>query len=203
MGGNAFTGLSCPRLSPEQYYVIRDRSLAILKDKFYAKVICPPEAPSKEDHGDIDLLASEPTHTFTVGELSSALGAIRNTREGKTTSFAVPLSETPNTSNSNKGLPTTSTTSETQTISTTSKPDFTSTTTTKSYVQIDVHVCVPGYLEWELFHSSYGDLMQILGVMNRYNSPPSRKYNPIIANSPQGDWSHGQRPGSPHPHLRN
>lgn len=34
-----------------------------------------------------------------------------------------------------------------------------------AYVQLDVHVCRPGGIEWECFHKAYGDLWNILGVM--------------------------------------
>lgn len=36
-----------------------------------------------------------------------------------------------------------------------------------AYVQLDVHVCRRGGIEWECFHRSYGDLWNILGVMGK------------------------------------
>lgn len=36
-----------------------------------------------------------------------------------------------------------------------------------AYVQLDVHVCRKGGIEWECFHRSYGDLWNILGVMGK------------------------------------
>ncbi|KAH0612394.1 uncharacterized protein H6S33_010446 [Morchella sextelata] len=37
----------------------------------------------------------------------------------------------------------------------------------KAYVQLDVHICRRGGLEWECFHHAYGDLWNILGVMGK------------------------------------
>lgn len=34
-----------------------------------------------------------------------------------------------------------------------------------AYVQLDIHVCRSGGIEWECFHRAYGDLWNILGVM--------------------------------------
>lgn len=36
-----------------------------------------------------------------------------------------------------------------------------------AYVQLDVHICRQGGIEWECFHRSYGDLWNILGVMGK------------------------------------
>lgn len=36
-----------------------------------------------------------------------------------------------------------------------------------AYVQLDVHVCRQGGIEWECFHRSHGDLWNILGVMGK------------------------------------
>jgi hypothetical protein len=35
------------------------------------------------------------------------------------------------------------------------------------HAQVDVHICKDGYLDWDLWMSGYGDLVQILGVLNR------------------------------------
>lgn len=144
MGGKAFPTLPCPRLSHASYTKLRDGTLGLLKDRFYTKVVCPPEAPSKDDHGDIDLLVADPTHQFTVDDLSGALQAVQHTKTGKTTSFAVPL------------------TVGTEDYVGNVDPRF-----LNQYVQIDIHVCKSEDVDWEMFHNSYGDLMQILGVMNR------------------------------------
>lgn len=39
--------------------------------------------------------------------------------------------------------------------------------TKKSYAQVDVHVCKEGCLAWELWMGGYGDLVQIIGMLNR------------------------------------
>lgn len=36
-----------------------------------------------------------------------------------------------------------------------------------AYVQLDVHNCRPGGIDWECFHRAYGDLWNILGVMGK------------------------------------
>lgn len=35
------------------------------------------------------------------------------------------------------------------------------------YAQVDVHVCPPEHYHWEIFLQSYGDLLQIIGILNR------------------------------------
>lgn len=144
MGGNAFPKHPCPRLSHAIYHQQRDRTLALLQGKFYAKVLCPPEAPSKDDHGDVDILVADPTSQFTTDDLLKALKAVEHTKTGKTTSFAVPL-----------------------TVGTEDRMGNIDPRFEGQYVQIDIHVCKSEDVEWEMFHNSYGDLMQILGVMNR------------------------------------
>jgi hypothetical protein len=37
----------------------------------------------------------------------------------------------------------------------------------EEYAQVDVHVCPEGYLDWEIWMSGWGDLIQIVGVLNR------------------------------------
>jgi hypothetical protein len=89
MGGNAFPDLKVPRLSPEEYKTVRDKCVTILEN-FYKEVVCPPEAPEKIDHGDVDILVSVPRRDINMDEIASSLTAIRRTRVGVTTSFAVP-----------------------------------------------------------------------------------------------------------------
>lgn len=136
MGGKAFPGLTVPRMSHEVYNDLLAKCVSILQPKFYARVFSPPENPSKTDHGDIDLLVASPTHVFTAKDLSEALGAVKNTKTGVTTSFALPLPQ----SGESEG---------------------------QTYAQLDVHVCKEDRVEWETLLTSYGDLMQILGVLNR------------------------------------
>ena len=118
MGGNAFRSgpepLNVVRLQPEQYIKLRDQyqrcaisHLAIdlgLADfvlsillKFYDRVVVPPEAPEKSDHGDIDFLADEPLLNFIAQDLELELGASAYTKAGGTTSFAIRVSEHSNT----------------------------------------------------------------------------------------------------------
>lgn len=59
--------------------------------KFYGRVVVPPEAPEKSDHGDIDFLTDEPLFSFTVQDLELALGADAHTKAGGTTSFAIRM----------------------------------------------------------------------------------------------------------------
>ncbi|KAF2673216.1 hypothetical protein BT63DRAFT_150164 [Microthyrium microscopicum] len=93
MGGNAFSTLDTPRLSHEQWELLRVRCIKILLE-FYEQVVCPPEAPEKVDHGDVDLLVEAPKHPIEPDTLQNALGAVSRTKVGVTMSFAVPLPET-------------------------------------------------------------------------------------------------------------
>ena len=61
--------------------------------RFYSRVIVPPEAPEKVDHGDIDVLVDEPRFHFTTEDLKQALGAEAHTKAGCTNCFAIQLSE--------------------------------------------------------------------------------------------------------------
>jgi hypothetical protein len=40
-------------------------------------------------------------------------------------------------------------------------------TLANAYAQVDAHECLPGRVTWEAWSGGYGDLVQILGVMNR------------------------------------
>ena len=61
--------------------------------KFYSRVIVPPEAPEKVDHGDIDVLVDEPLFKFTTEVLKQALGADAHTKAGCASCFAIQLPE--------------------------------------------------------------------------------------------------------------
>jgi hypothetical protein len=135
MGGKAFPGLTVPRMTHEVYNELLVKCISILHPKYYVRVFSPPEAPSKTDHGDIDLLVASPTHVLAAKDLSEALGAVQNTKTGVTTSFALPLPLECGKE--------------------------------QTYAQLDVHVCREDRVEWETLLTSYGDLMQILGVLNR------------------------------------
>jgi hypothetical protein len=157
MGGNAFPTLSVPRLSHAQYNHLLEICTTILQDRFYATVTSAREGPSKVDHGDIDLLVCTPTHDFKAPDLSTALGATAHTKAGITTSFAIPIPSsddevregTPQYANRDgevKPMP----------------PQH-----PQQHAQVDIHVCAPSSLAWELVMLGYGDLMQIIGVLNR------------------------------------
>jgi hypothetical protein len=146
MGGNAFPNLKVPRLSHELYNTLLVKCMFVLYDTFYKRVTTPPEGPSKSDHGDIDFIVCNPTHDFNVEELSSALGAVKHTKVGVTTSFAIPLPEEHAPAEKGEGE---------------------RASTKQEYAQVDVHVCPAEYYEWELLLGSYGDLMQVIGVLNR------------------------------------
>jgi hypothetical protein len=90
MGGGAFPALHVPRLSHEDYATLRNKCISILQ-AFYEEVVCPPEAPSKTDHGDVDLIVCKPKTTIDVKEVGKALGASEQTKSCLTTSFAIPL----------------------------------------------------------------------------------------------------------------
>jgi hypothetical protein len=135
---------------------------------YYKTVRCPPSAPSKTDHGDIDLIAAEPFNAFPDEELVKALedffraapGSVRYVRNGKVRSFAVPHPYMATYRNIiTFGGPSPS--------SSPPKP-LPASAAAGDYFQIDLHVCGQEDLDWELLHCSYGDLMQILGVMNKY-----------------------------------
>lgn len=117
MGGNAFRSGSKPlnivRLRTAQYIKLRDQYqkyavshfatnldlsdivVSILM-KFYGRVVVPPEAPEKGDHGDIDFLTDEPRFNFASQRLELTLGADAHTKNGGTTSFAIWMLEDSN-----------------------------------------------------------------------------------------------------------
>ena len=114
MGGNAFRSgprpLNVVRLSSEQYIKLRDRyqrftvshlpilfrvakSLGSILLTFYKRAIVPPEAPEKDDHGDIDFLVEEPLSNFTIQDLATDLGAKESMKAGGISSFGIRISE--------------------------------------------------------------------------------------------------------------
>lgn len=136
MGGTAFPNHNTPRLSHAEYAELLQRTTALLTP-FYAHIVCPPEAPSKPDHGDLDLLVSSPLFVFSPDDIQKALRAVTKIKGGVTTNFCVPLQ-----SNSRQDA--------------------------DRFAQVDLHlVANPKMLPWELFTSSYGDMQQILGVLQR------------------------------------
>ena len=114
MGGNAFRSgprpLNVVRLSPEQYIKLRDhyqrftvshlpnlfrvaKSLGSILLTFYKRAIVPPQAPEKDDHGDIDFLVQEPLSNFTIQDLATELGAKESMKAGGISSFGIRISE--------------------------------------------------------------------------------------------------------------
>ncbi|KAI9892434.1 MAG: hypothetical protein M1814_001391 [Vezdaea aestivalis] len=145
MGGNAFPDLHIPRISPAEYANLCSHFSEAVR-ALYGEVVVPPECPGKIDHGDIDILAADPRDEtgVNVRSLAAALGARSfrgSTTGGSTASFAVPKPlEGADDFISDKDLP---------------------------FVQVDVHICRPGTLEWENFTKSYGDLWNIVGSQIR------------------------------------
>ncbi|CAN9433159.1 unnamed protein product [Alternaria sp. RS040] len=62
MGGHAFKGLYCPRISPTVYKKVKAQATAALQTIF-AQVVVPTEMPGKDDFGDVDFLVCEPLHS--------------------------------------------------------------------------------------------------------------------------------------------
>src|ERR1700712_2793351 len=92
MGGAAFPKYNIPRLNHDDYNALRDKCIEILK-QFYEQVACPPEGPSKQDHGDVDLLVYNPKHGTDPDKIMTALGAVQRTSaSGATQSYAIPIS---------------------------------------------------------------------------------------------------------------
>ena len=81
-----------PSLTVSDFSGFADSSRRILL-KFYSRVIVPPEAPEKVDHGDIDVLIDEPLFKFTIEDLKHALNAEAHTKAGYVSSFAIQLPE--------------------------------------------------------------------------------------------------------------
>jgi hypothetical protein len=135
MGGTAFPNHFTPRMSHETYSHLLSKIQEVLTH-FYAHVRAPPEAPSKQDHGDVDVIVATPLRTFETEELQRALNAVARTGNSVTKSYCVPLP-----SSGDDG---------------------------ETFAQIDVHVVQnPAMIDWELFMASYGDMQQLLGLLQR------------------------------------
>lgn len=141
MGGSAFPNHSTPRMSHETYFTILSKVQEVLT-RFYAHVRAPPEAPSKQDHGDIDIIVATPLHTFKAEELQRALGAVARVGNGITKSYCVHLPSLADGDDDGKHE--------------------------ETFVQIDVQeVRDPSMLDLEIFMASYGDMQQLLGLLQR------------------------------------
>jgi len=118
-------------MSHETYSHLLSKVQEVLT-RFYAYVGAPPEAPSKQDHGDIDIIVATTLRAFEAEELQGALGAVAKAGNGVTKSYCIPLTDD------------------------------------ETFAQIDVHrVWDPSMLNLEIFMASYGDMQQLLGLLQR------------------------------------
>jgi hypothetical protein len=98
MGGNAFAqdGIVVTRIDDQLYHQTANDLHSIL-GRFYEKVLLPPSAPGKVDHGDIDFLVSQPKPHNHDQEIEKAiaeeLGAAAVYRNSAMTSYAIPHSQ--------------------------------------------------------------------------------------------------------------
>ena len=146
MGGQAFAKpgprgdlpLVIPRMSPQRYQQLVEHFSSVLK-VYFAKVQVPKEAPGKADHGDVDILVE----SFPVDPVRTADEMARLIKAKRY------IANGPSWSFAVK-LP-----SE---IEDPSIP----------YAQLDIERCDQGFIGWEYFMQSYGDLWQILGLTIRH-----------------------------------
>ncbi|KAI9767007.1 MAG: hypothetical protein M1840_005966 [Geoglossum simile] len=140
-GKDGEPALDTPRMPPAVYTRLREKYLELLSSKFYHLAVTPIESPEKDSYGDIDILVEGPRFPFTVQDLSYALHARRYNYDAAdpTTNFAVP--DTGEEEEEEAAI---------------------------VYRQLDVHVCRPGMLDWEVFTKSHGDMWNILGSMGRF-----------------------------------
>ncbi|KAJ7659931.1 hypothetical protein B0H17DRAFT_1095723 [Mycena rosella] len=145
MGGSAFNAIlpasALPRIPPAVYYAMKARMTPRLQT-LYSIVSTPPEAPEKQDHGDLDFLVCEPLKgDVTHDEVKAVLNAtyVIPMPGNRTSSYAVPVER-----------------------------DERWNETEETYYQVDVHVCADK-AEWERIHffHGYGDLGMIMGLISR------------------------------------
>ncbi|KAF2131109.1 hypothetical protein P153DRAFT_313451 [Dothidotthia symphoricarpi CBS 119687] len=67
MGGHAFKGLHCPRISPDVYAKVKTQTTTALQTIF-SHVVVPTEMPEKENYGDIDFLVSGGFHSSITAD---------------------------------------------------------------------------------------------------------------------------------------
>ncbi|KAI9783386.1 MAG: hypothetical protein M1839_003921 [Geoglossum umbratile] len=150
-GKDGEPALDTPRMPPAAYVRLREKYLELLCGKFYQRVACPTESPEKDSYGDIDIVVEGPRFSFTVQDLSCALGARRYHYDAANPTvnfnFAVPDTEGGGGGEEGEGE------GEGAVV---------------VYRQLDVHVCKPGTLDWEVFTKSYGDMWSIIGSMGRF-----------------------------------
>ncbi|EFW19579.1 hypothetical protein D8B26_007788 [Coccidioides posadasii str. Silveira] len=146
MGGKVFSeprgdqaALRTPRMSEAVYIRTRDFCIDKLRQSFEV-VVAPPEAPGKLDYGDVDTLVQGLRPGFTWEEVGKRLNSVRTVRNGETRSFAVPIVCSDGDGDDGEE---------------------------DTYAQVDVHVCRPGFMEWECLLDSYGDMWKIVGKFMR------------------------------------
>ena len=149
MGGKAFPNYSVPRLPTDLWEDISGRIQDLLTN-FYERFGIPLPQPDKEDHGDIDFIATGPgpglQSTYGVHkETCTLLGAIESIQTGPTTSFLVPLWPSDINSLRNAGR------------------DLQG---EEHYCQVDIHITSSWeQAEWVTCIHSYGDLFSLIGTM--------------------------------------
>lgn len=135
-------------MSQETYEQMRDRCIEILKN-YFKTVTCPPEAPGKQDYGDVDLVVCDPKADAgaNLEALKIPLGAERAISQnvtgqihGHVISFAIPHAI----------------------LGSANGPDE-----PVSFAQIDLTVVDADQLDWYLWQHSYGDLTNIIGKFIR------------------------------------
>jgi hypothetical protein len=171
MGGNVFMRsmaegyprLSTPRMPFSDYLFLRRDYETLLKKAFpnAASVVTAIEAPGKEDYGDIDIIV------FDDGEsdwarVAATVGAVawvnRGTDAKPLCSLAVHRSRGRYASRPPVKYALTTDNDPLQ-----RKPS--SEVDETPYAQIDVSVVKPALKDWTIFHTSYGDLTGILGMI--------------------------------------
>ncbi|KAI9712901.1 MAG: hypothetical protein M1812_006770 [Candelaria pacifica] len=153
MGGSAFAaakpGESTPNICRLPIYIYNSlsREYTDRLSVFYERVAVPRSAPEKTSHGDLDVLVSNARHQFSVEDLAAKLGALKfiHSARNPTTNFAIPLGKS-----LQEGV---------ERISDDGSD--------AQCFQLDVNVCPPEILDWEVFHKAYGDLWSILGTSVR------------------------------------
>ena len=137
LGPNGATPLQIPRMSPQRYELLRDHFLQLL-NPYFAKVVAPPEAPEKTDYGDIDILVEQ--HAFRQGLSAQEIAGLVEAERYVTTGSSESFAVKLPLERGDETVP---------------------------FTQLDIHKCHHGYLEWEYFTKSYGDLWQIVGLTIR------------------------------------
>lgn len=171
MGGNVFMrsvaeghpSLSTPRIPFSDYLFLRRDYESLLKMAFpnAISVITAIEAPGKEDYGDIDIIVVD-DREVDWARVAATVGAVawvnRGTDAKPLCSLAVHRSRGCYASGPPVKYALT-TDNDPLRRKPSSEVDQT------PYAQIDVSVVKPALKDWTIFHTSYGDLAGMLGMM--------------------------------------